>query len=249
MATAVTALRRVVESVRQPYPVVPQIFVLLAIVPFYIFIGEFIQGRPVHFPATRLDDLIPLIPVWSLIYGALYAFLIVVPAFVVREREQVRRMFSAYITVWLAAYLCFILYPTKAPRPPALVGGGFTLWGLRFLYGADPPYNCLPSIHVAHSFVSAFACHATHRGVGVFAFICAALVALSTLFTKQHYVLDLAGGILLASLSYAFFAWRYPRATAKEHDRSLAPVMAACVFAVAASGIGIAWIVYLFKAN
>lgn len=56
-----------------------------------------------------------------------------------------------------------------------MVGEGFAVWGLRALYRADPPCNCFPSLHVAHSFVSA-------------------LVAMSTVFIKQHYVLDVIAG-------------------------------------------------------
>jgi hypothetical protein len=39
--------------------------------------------------------------------------------------------------------------------------------GLRFLYSSDPPYNCFPSLHAAHSFVSALTCYRVHRGVGI----------------------------------------------------------------------------------
>src|SRR5437868_7731918 len=106
------------------------------------------------------------------------------------EPEHLRRTFAAYLAVWLTAYAIFLLYPTAAPRPQNVVGDGFAAWASRFLYEADPPYNCFPSLHVAHSFVSALTCYAVHRRVGMIATGAAALVALSTLFTKQHYVVD-----------------------------------------------------------
>lgn len=241
------ALQQMRQSVARPYPVPMQLFALLAIVPFYIFIGKFSQGRTIYSPELALDQVIPLLPVWSLIYGALYWFLIILPVFIVREKEHVRRMFSAYLAVWLIAYVFFLLYPTRAPRPPDAVGEGFAWWGLQSLYDMDPPYNCLPSIHVAHSFVSAFACYGVHRKVGIFAAFCAVLVALSTLFTKQHYVLDLVGGILLASLCYFLFMHRYPREEVPEHDKRLAPTFAGCIFAVAIFSIFGAWVVYQFQ--
>jgi membrane-associated phospholipid phosphatase len=46
--------------------------------------------------------------------------------------------------------------------------------------------------------VSALTCHRVHRGVGTAAVLCAALVGASTLFTKQHYVLDAIAGMFLA---------------------------------------------------
>lgn len=231
---------------RRPYPVAPQIFLLLAIVPVYIFIPRFVTGT-IHTPELALDRAIQLLPVWSLIYGALYAFLILAPVFLVREAGHVRRMFSAYLAVWLTSYVFFIVYPTSAPRPPVIVGDGFAIWGLQQLYDADPPFNCLPSIHVAHSFVSALACYGVHRRVGLFTGVCATLVALSTLFTKQHYVLDLVGGILVAALAYLAFLWRYPRERIPEEDVRLAPILTATVFAVCTSGIAVAWLVYRFN--
>ena len=62
---------------------------------------------------------------------------------------------------------------------------------------------CSPTWHVAHSFVSALSCWRVHRGVAVAAVLCASLVGVSTLFTKQHYVLDVMAGIVLALIAYA----------------------------------------------
>jgi hypothetical protein len=47
------------------------------------------------------------------------------------------------------------LIPLQPVR--ALIYG--PVWGLRFLYDADPPYHCFPSLHVARSFVSALTCY------------------------------------------------------------------------------------------
>lgn len=132
------------------------------------------------------------------------------------------------------------------PRTTAsLIGGnGFALWGLRFLYSADPPYNCFPSLHVGHSVVSAVTCHRVHRHVGTIALLCAGLVALSTLFTKQHYVVDVIAGAALAFAACALFIRRVPRATISELDRRLHPTFALRTLTLAALGIGLFWIVY-----
>ena len=57
------------------------------------------------------------------------------------------------------------------------------------------------SLHVAQCFIAALVCHRVHRGAGAVAGVWAFLVALSTLFTKQHYVVDVLGGILLAGVA------------------------------------------------
>ena len=218
--------------------------VLIGMVPFYIFIAGPIPGRTQHAPAVALDGAIPLIPAWSLVYGALYVFLIVLPLFVVREEEHLRRTVWAYLSVWITAYLCFLAYPTVAPRPEEVVGVGFGAWGLRLLYELDPPYNCLPSLHVAHSFVSALACLRVHRVVGIAGIVSASLVGLSTLFTKQHYVLDVIAGTLLAVVAYAIFLRPRRREQVPELDRQVAPLFAWGL--LMCSGLGLAgyWIAY-----
>jgi membrane-associated phospholipid phosphatase len=233
-----------IHSLTRPYPVSAPMIVLMLLVPFYIFIGGAVSGRALHVPATPLDRVIPVQPAWALVYGALYFFLIALPIFVVREEVHLRRMIFAYLIVWAVAYLCFLAYPTVAPRPTRLVGNGFGVWGLRFLYAADPPLNCFPSIHVAHSVVSAFACHRVHRRVGIGAMACAGLVALSTLFTKQHYVLDVLAGALLAGVAWTMCLRNVPGGRISELECRLAPWFALGTMMVAAIGVGCFWILY-----
>jgi membrane-associated phospholipid phosphatase len=223
----------VVQSLTRPYPVSISLLVLFSVVPFYLVIANQAAGRVVYAPELALDRLVPLQPAWALVYGSLYFFLIALPFFVVRERDHIRRTVLAYLTVWLTAYACFLLYPTVSPRPADVKGTGFVVWALQFLYSADPPYNCFPSIHVAHSFVSALTCYVVHRRVGVAALICACLVGLSTLFVKQHYVLDVLAGACLAGVAWTVFLRSYPRDAVDAGDRHLAPTFAVGLLGVA----------------
>lgn len=221
---------------------------LMLLVPVYLVISDFNRDRPQHAPELALDRLVPLIPGWSIVYGALYLFLILLPVFVIRQEGHIRRTFVAYVAVWLIAYAWFLAYPTIAPRPASVIGDGFGEWGLRALYGSDPPRNCFPSLHVAHSFVSALACYRLHRGVGVAAVICASLVAVSTLFTKQHYVADVLAGIPLAFVAYFIFLRTYPREKIPALDRRAAPAVAVGVLTLPILSVIGSWIVYKWVA-
>jgi membrane-associated phospholipid phosphatase len=234
----------VVDSLTRPYPVSIPLIVFLLLVPCYVFIGNLTRGRAVHVPALPWDRALPLEPTWALVYGSLYLFLIFLPVFVVRQPDHIRATVWAYLMVWSAAYICFLVYPTVAPRPAEVAGNGFLDWGLRFLYAADTPYNCFPSIHVAHSFVSALTCYRVHRRVGVAATVCAALVALSTLFAKQHYIVDVLAGITLAGVAYVLFLRDQPHGQIPELDRRLAPVFAAGTVVVVGTAIACFWLVY-----
>jgi hypothetical protein len=61
--------------------------VLLAgMIPFYLVIARRARASAAAAPALALDHLLPLEPTWALVYGALYAFLIVLPGLVVQQR-------------------------------------------------------------------------------------------------------------------------------------------------------------------
>ena len=236
---------QVVGSLKRPYPVTIPMVVFVCLIPLYIFIPGLMSDGTRHVPEIALDRAIPLQPVWSLVYGPLYLFLIVLPVLVVRQEEHIRRTVWAYLLVWITAYVGFVAYPTIAPRPEEVVGEGFAAWGLRFLYSADPPYNCFPSLHVAHSFVSALTCYRVHRDLGIGAILCAVLVAVSTLYSKQHYVLDVVSGTLLAVLAYALFFRGYSRREVPELDRRVAPVLAFVALAIVSLGFACSWLAYL----
>ena len=193
----------VAQSLARPYRVRVSMIILVALVPLYVLVPAFLPPSIRHVPELALDRDLPLIPSWAVVYGALYLFLILLPLFIVRDDRLIQRTVYAYLLIWITSYVFFfVVYPTTAPRPTNVIGEGFALWGLRALYSSDPPYNCFPSLHVAHSFVSALACGRVHRRIGMIAMILATLVAVSTVFTKQHYVLDvIAGGFLALAAS------------------------------------------------
>ena len=237
----------ITRSLGRPYRVPGSMILLLAVVPFYVLIPELLPPRTRHVPELTLDRALPLVPSWAIVYGALYLFVILLPVFVVRQDELIRRTVHAYLLIWITAYvLFFVVYPTAAPRPDTVSGKGFAVWGLRALYSSDPPYNCFPSLHVAHSFVSALACSRVHRRLGIIAMLSATLVAFSTLFTKQDYVLDLIAGIFLAFVAYGIFLRRYSSDQISELDRRAAPALALCVGAVVAVGLASAWLAYIW---
>ena len=83
-----------------------------------------------------------------------------------------------------------------------------------------------------------------HRGVGIAAAVWAALIGVSTLYTKQHYVADVIAGALSAYVPYALFLRRYPREAATEIDRRRAPVRALVVIGIFAIMVAGFWVAY-----
>jgi membrane-associated phospholipid phosphatase len=216
---------------------------LVSLIPLYLLLPDIALGE-VRRPALAADDLFGLWPAWSLIYGALYLQLILLPVLVVREPRAISKLVHAYLFVWLVSYASFVLYPTAAPRPEQVGGQGFAAWGLRFLYGADPPFNCFPSLHVAHSFVSALVVLKVERRVGAWALGAAILVGLSALYTKQHYVADVVAGGALALLANVLFLSRIDPTRVRPEDRSHAPWHALTCATLSAVGVLVWWLAY-----
>jgi len=123
-------------------------------------------------------------------------------------------------------------------------GEGFFAWALQGIYSSDVRYNCLPSLHVAQCFLAALTCYRVHRGVGAAAGVWAFLVGLSTLYTKQHYVLDVIAGMFLAFAAYTVFLRNYPRERTPERERRLAPVLALGAFGIYALMVAGLWLVF-----
>ncbi len=217
---------------------------LVSLAPLYFVIGELTRDRPTYAPEVALDRALSLQPGWMFVYGSLYVFVVLLPLLVVRQQELFRRAMQAYLTVMIVSYVGFLLYPTVAPRPADVVEGGFAAWSLRLVYSLDPPHGCFPSLHVAYAFVSALTCYRVHRGVGAAAGLWAALIGVSTLFTKQHYVADVIAGTLAAYVAYVLFLRGYPREAVAESDRRRAPSRALVVVGIFGFMIAGFWVAY-----
>lgn len=217
---------------------------LVSLAPLYFAIGDMTRRWPTYTPEVALDRAVPLQPAWVIVYGSLYV-VVLLPLLVVRHRALWRRAMQAYLLVMVVSYAGFLLFPTLAPRPDDVVRDGFAAWALRLVYAIDPPHGCFPSLHVAYAFVSALTCFRVDRGVGVAASLWAALIAVSTLYTKQHYVVDVIAGGLAAYGAYLLFLRGHPREEIAEDDRRLAPRRA--LVAVALFGIMVAgfWVAYV----
>jgi membrane-associated phospholipid phosphatase len=217
---------------------------VVSLAPMYFVIAIFTRARTTYRPELALDRAIPSEPAWMFVYGSLYVFVIVLPLLVVRDRALIRRAIQAYLLVMTLSYTLFLVYPTSASRTEVAAGDSFAAWTLRALYTLDPPYNCFPSLHVAYAFVSAFACFRVHPGIGTAALAWAALIGVSTLFTKQHYIADVIAGAAAGYFAYGLFLRRHPADAVPARDRALAPrraLIAVGVFAIMIAAFRVAY--------
>lgn len=151
--------------------------------------------------ATPLDRMISVAPVWIVAYVGAYLYWVAGYFLIARVSPAVcRSFFRADWIGKLVAFLCFVFLPTCLPRAEIADGGVFG-WTLRAIYAADAPDNLFPSLHCSVSWLIARqmgTLAAFRPAVKAVSFAFAILVCLSTLYTGQHVIADVIGGILLS---------------------------------------------------
>jgi membrane-associated phospholipid phosphatase len=108
------------------------------------------------------------------------------------------------ITTFLVSYLFFAFLQTYVDRP-VLTGGDVFTKMVRDVYAGDHPFNDFPSLHVSTSTIIAIHWWRFSRKFTWPLIIWAALIAMSTVMVRQHYVADIAGGLVLAFATSLFF--------------------------------------------
>jgi membrane-associated phospholipid phosphatase len=112
----------------------------------------------------------------------------------------------------------YYFFQTTTPRP-VVDGTDFLSSLVQIIYRNDEPFNCFPSIHVyTTSLMVVGILNSTFRNkwnVLVISII-SILINLSTLFVKQHVILDVVSGVGLAILIYPIFDLIYKRWAQKQ---------------------------------
>jgi membrane-associated phospholipid phosphatase len=174
--------------------------ILFAAQSLYFPINRLMDGGIIF--KTTLDQYIPLWAIWVVPYLLYLPFWITafIWAAFKMETRMVKRFFASALAATLIGITVFLLFPTYIERP-LLVGEDWATNLLRIVYGNDDVYNAFPSGHVyLTTLISIFWIEWYPRQRLLWMAIIAS-VLLSTLFTHQHYLPDLIGGLALAKIS------------------------------------------------
>lgn len=151
--------------------------------------------RRTHLP---WDDYFPFEPGWVWAYLLPYLF---GPMIVGMLTVQTFHWFVSRGLVIVALSLSiFIVYPTQtAPREAANLDDGPTARLYNFMIETDdPPANAAPSLHVSLTCLLALALLRDFPRWWPLSCLGVAVVWLSTLLTRQHHLIDVGTGVLLA---------------------------------------------------
>ena len=152
---------------------------------------------PVHLP---VELSIPFVPGAVLVYTSIDLLFLAGP-FIVRERREFTALIFSLALATLIGGVGFLLVPSQPAYPAP---GDLGMWRGLFHFAdlVNLTYNMAPSLHVALSVccIAAFSRHASALGKALL-WTWAAAIALSTLLTHQHHVVDVVTGWIAGIVS------------------------------------------------
>lgn len=179
--------------------IAPIMFVLWAI--GYMMIGHLADHSMARVLNSTFDRFIPFDHYWVFFYLSVYP-LFLLPYFYVKSGRGLITLTFGYFIMLTISYTIFVVMPVVMYTRPVLQTTDFSSWCMNAVYGQDPLWNCMPSTHCGVAILSAVALFRDNRKFGIWAILTALIIGASTLFTKQHYIVDMLAGYTLGLLVY-----------------------------------------------
>jgi membrane-associated phospholipid phosphatase len=179
------------------------VFVALAVL---FLIPYLLNNRLGYFPShefelTGLEQMIPFWD-WSVwVYASDYLFPFVI-GYQLHIGTNLSRVCFGFFLMSILTNLIFFFYPVRYPRELFPLADDSSLL-MRWIREVDSPVNCFPSAHVAIVWVTLLAIRRERPEQFPRFLVWAILICVSTLTTKQHYLVDVIGGIFTGYVCFA----------------------------------------------
>jgi membrane-associated phospholipid phosphatase len=182
---------------------------------------------------SKLDKYIPFMELFVIPYFLWFIFIFVTVAYFFLTSRHEFYKYCAFLFIGMT--ICLIIY-TIWPNGHYLRENLNTLGRsniftciLGKLYSFDTATNVFPSIHVYNSIGAMIAIRKSERlrhikWLQVSTFVLTVSICMSTVFLKQHSILDVFGGIILSIIMYAFIYIPSRSRIAKKADQELSKV-------------------------
>ena len=148
-----------------------------------------------------LDGMIPFIPMFVLPYVYWYLYMGFGLIFLLlKDRKIYIKTFLTLIIGMCICYVIYFIFPTEITRPEIVKDGIFNNI-VKIVYENDRPFNCFPSLHVLGTYIIMRYIKSDYSRVWFeYTQIVGVMIILSTLFIKQHFVLDVLASIILGEI-------------------------------------------------
>lgn len=180
-------------------------------VPVYLFFF-FLVERTTHdvtYINIPLDDKIPFIEGFIIPYFLWFPFMFAAIAYVFfKDKKEFFAMgWSLIIGMSLFIVVSFVFPNGLNLRPETMPRDNICTHMVEYLHTIDTPTNVLPSIHVYNSLVCGIPLGRVlwrrgHKITAIGSYAMAVLITLSTMFVKQHSVVDVVSALILSGLCF-----------------------------------------------
>jgi PAP2 superfamily. len=163
---------------------------------------------PVHIMHTKLDSHIPFIKEFVIPYVFWYIYMIAtIIYFGFVSRKDFYRLTALMLLGMVVACIIYLIFPNGQNMRPQITQSDVFSRMIKYLYSVDTPTNVAPSLHVFDSIaihLGLVNCYKTKdkMWLKVTSFICMILICASTVFIKQHSLVDVFWGAMMAVLLY-----------------------------------------------
>ena len=186
----------------------------------YLIMFAYLESRPVrgfHVVHTVFDDMIPFCEFFIVPYLLWFPYMILAFLYFIFINKNVKEYYQLTFNLMMGMTVFLVVsyvYPNvQHLRPTEFARDNIFVDMVISLYKTDTPTNILPSIHVFNSLAihkSITNCEALkkYRCIRWGSLILTTLIVLSTMFLKQHSVIDVFLGMTLALFGSLVF---YPQ--------------------------------------
>lgn len=177
--------------------------VLIVHLMFYASLSFFTRAH--YSVVINLDNSIPFVKEFVIPYVMWFPVVPSVLMYIcIKDKSTYFRLIISLVASLLVCYISFFLYQTTVPRPD-ISGNDILTQLVLIIYKIDKPVNCFPSIHVLICVLlieGMWTCKGKKTILSIIVTIICTLIILSTVFIKQHVVLDGVFGIAIAVITF-----------------------------------------------
>lgn len=151
-----------------------------------------------HSLATSFDTVLPVVPMFAVPYLLFWPVFWAAVLWAYWTGRGFRRLAFAGVVIYSCSAVVYVLYHTEAPRVEHITGLFAGL--LRLVYAHDRPFNDFPSEHASSAVLLALYAWSARRLWRWAAVILAGIILAATVLLRQHTIVGMVGGAVLAAI-------------------------------------------------
>ncbi len=180
----------------------PMAIYMVIYMPTFFWVESLEPAGGFNIIHTAIDDMIPVVEVFIVPYFLWFPYLILGMITIAVRSRKISRKTSYMLMTGMSLFIVIsLVYPNALELRAAIPDRENIFMDLiNYLHAIDTPTDVLPSLHVYDAIVVAAGLHLSFKDkkvLLVLSDILAFLIVISTMFIKQHSIIDVISAIIL----------------------------------------------------